>query len=656
MKRFLIILSVLALSNTGSAQQGSMPGLARIAGKGIMVFPGEKIAQTGGSVTAYKIERKADNEDFKEVAVLDATKTLNEFRTRITDASRLVPYPIDLSGYKIDSIWRVGTAKSNLHALGLAGISLPVIAGFNLVWLDESVAEGMTYQYRITPVGNASAFLSEQITYRKNTPVDKLYFSEKEYTNRHISIRFVARIENVPAYAEVYRNDNKTGFKKISAKVLINLKNPDTMRYHIIDTGIRYGQVYEYYLKTFDALGNSGDNSDTVLLGSLSTPRLSMPDYVMITGDSSNTAIRISWKLDNPEVVRTVRLMRSTNSINGFKQLAVIAPGDNLYLDQSIDPMTPYFYYFELVSKMDSLPKRSTVFAGSYEHNGKPFTAVQVTATGKDGGNMIGWSYPYSDAAGFYVYRMGGDKSFIQVSSLIEANEKSNYSFTDNAALAQNKFYSYTIKTVSKSNVMSDNSDTVVVKTVAGIQASRPSAPLNVNAGLNENMISVFWDDVKQSNETVTGYLVLRTKQGSGKSDTMRTATNFFTDRDLEKGIAYSYSVITLNAYGNRSTVSQAADITIPSEAVLPPAGLRASVLKEGISVQWEHPENGENYSYNIYRYTRGSTAKLVGNVKAVDSFTDKAVSKGEAYFYTVRSINNKKEESDDSQEVGVEY
>jgi len=656
MKRFLIILGFLALANAGNAQQGTMPGLARIAGKGIMVFPGEKIAQSNGPVTGYKIERKTGSEDFKEVATLEATKTLDEFRTRITDASRLVPYPIDLSGYKIDSIWRIGTAKGNLHALGLAGISLPIIAGFNLVWLDESVTEGMSYQYRVTPVGNASAFLSEQITYRKNIPVDKLYFSEKEYTNRHISIRFVARIENVPAYAEVYRNDNKTGFKKVPAKVLINLKNPDTMRYHIVDADIRYGQVYEYYLKTFDALGNSGDNSDTVLLGSLSTPKLSMPDNLMVTGDTSNTAIRITWKLDNPELVRSVRLMRSTNSVNGFKQLAVLAPDDNLYLDQSIDPMTPYFYYFELVSKMDSMPKRSTVFAGTYEHNGKPFTAVMVTAIAKDNGNVIAWSYPYNDAAGFYVYRMGPTQSFMQISSLIAVNEKGTYSFTDNAALTQNDFYAYTIKTVSKSNMSSGNSDTVTIKTIAGSQSAGPSAPLNVSAALSEDIVSIFWEDVKQSDESVTGYLVLRKKQGSAKTDTIQTTRNFATDDNIEKGITYTYSIITLNKYGNRSTLSQSTDIAIPSKTILPPAGLRANVLKEGISIQWERPENGENYTYNIYRYTRGSEPKLIGNAKASDSFTDKAVSKGEDYFYTVRSLDSNKKESYDSEEVGIQY
>jgi len=655
MKRFLIVIQILLSSTIVSAQSGTMPGLARIAGKGIMVFPGEQIPAVAGTVTGYRIERKAGNEDFREVATLDATKSIEEFRTRVASAQKMLPYPIDLTGYKIDSIWQVGSKKGNLSALGLAGISLPVIAGFNLVWLDENVIEGTTYQYRVVPAGNASAFTSEQIAYSKNVAVDKLHFFEKEYTNKYISMRYVAAINNVPAYAEVYRNENQTGFRKVPAKVLINLKNADTMRYHIIDTNVRYGQIYEYYLRVFDALGNAGENSDTILLGSLSVPKISMPVNLSTVSDTINTAIKISWNLENPELIRSIRLMRSTNSLNGFKQIAILSPNDNIYIDQSAAPMTPYFYYFELTGKLDSLPKKSTVFAGTYEHKGKPFAPVAVTARGTANGNIIRWQYPHQGAAGFYVYRIEGNRP-MQLSSLIDATDSVNYSFTDNAALQEHRFYSYMIRAISVSNVMSDNSDTVEAQSLAGNRMSPPSSPLNVSASLNENIVSLFWTDLKEGDESIAGYLVIRKKQGTGKTDTLRTAKNFIADKNVETNSSYVYQVIALNTYGAKGAPSQPVSIMIPGDVVLPPAALRASALKEGIAISWERPEHGEAYSYNVYRYTQGNEPKLVGNAKNAASFTDKTATRGELYFYKVRSANDSKQESEDSEEVGIQY
>ncbi len=112
-----------------------------------------------------------------------------------------------------------------------------------------------------------------------------------------------------------------------------------------------------------------------------------------------------------------------------------------------------------------------------------------------------------------------------------------------------------------------------------------------------------------------------------------------------------------MNIYGKRSALSETLDYTMSYDRPAAPSSITASPKKEGIYISWQQPENGANYNYNVYRYTRESAEKLVGKVaQNKDTYLDATATKGELYFYKVRAESKDKKESADSDEVGVRF
>ncbi len=118
----------------------------------------------------------------------------------------------------------------------------------------------------------------------------------------------------------------------------------------------------------------------------------------------------------------------------------------------------------------------------------------------------------------------------------------------------------------------------------------------------------------------------------------------FFRDFDLEPDFGYRYKVVPFNRKGQlgNSATNQRAFLIAPP----PPENLQIGIGDDTSTLTWsvrttEKPEAGF-LGYNIYRQ-EGDAPSPLNPVNedywADNSYTDRALEKGKAYIYTLRSV-----------------
>lgn len=635
--------------------QQTLPNLARPGAKGIFVLTGEKISDPKGPVTAYRIERKAGNEkDFSLMTILHATTTLEEFKENVESSKNWLPFEQDFGSLKLDSIWRRAKAGGSLSTLRAAGYSLPIMAGFNMIWLDEKVKPGNSYQYRITAVGDTYSATSFEVKY--SAPALASLKFERNYFNQplnQVHLYWTAIGDNKPVFMELYRRGNTGRFEKVPASVSL-LSKKDTVEYLVKDTTVVAGHLYNYFLKAFDALGNPAPPTDTLLIASLDYTQMPLPQQIKVLSDSSAHGISISWQMKSPSLIKSLTLYRSTSSVKGFDTLAVLSSYDTAYIDQQIEPATAYFYYFEAEYKTQNVPKRGIPFAGSFIDNTPPVAPQNLQAIGSKEGVQLSWQSNSPYVSGFWLYRSERGRPLQLLTTMIPAAPgQSDYSYTDvDSLLNGSRFYSYAVKSYSTSHIESANSDTVVARPLKNIPV--PKAPMEVRVVKEPGLVLVYWDAVSKYDETVAGYKLLRSKDGI--TDTIFCSNNLYKDTMVKSGENVRYSVITHSLFNTQSAASSWVSVNMPVIAPGSPASLAANPVQTGIQLTWELPDEGEGLQYHVYRYERGKQAVKAGTVSGQEKFIDTSAARGRQYFYYVVAVGENKAESAKSNEAVIRY
>jgi fibronectin type 3 domain-containing protein len=660
MKTILLIAGLVSCLYL-TAQQ-TMPNVAVAGAKGIFVVTGETISDVKGPITAYRIERKAGNEkDFAVVTTLAAVPDVATFKKNLAQSATLLPYTPDLSVFRTDSIWARAKAGGKLAALRNVGYTMPVLAGFNMIWLDEKVKKGETYQYRVTAVGDTYSILSFPVVF-KAPVVATIQYAKGLYNlpQSYMDLEWIATQKNKPVFMEAYRAGNDGRFVKVPASISL-LTKKDTFQYAIKDTSAQPNQLYRYYVKAYDAYGNEAPLSDTVSIASLDYVQMPLPAQVKAISDSTQPGIQISWQLAGKPLIKSLTLYRSTSSVKGFEPVAVLSPDDSLFMDQQVQPATPYFYYFEAVYKMQDKPKRSTAFAASFTDHSLPIAPQNVQATGNKQGVALSWQCTESYVSGFWLYRAERGQPLKLVTTMIAALPgTSDYTYTDTDSLLNGgRFYQYTLKAFSTSHIESTYSDTVVARPLKNIPVPKP--PMQVEVSKEQGQVLVTWDAVSKYDELVNGYIVLRSKKVAGAktsfvTDTIYCTNNIYKDSLVKPNESYRYSVMSQSLLGVHSIPATWVNVNMPGNKPVPPASLTANPVKAGVQLNWEPADAGEPLAYNVYRYERGKEPVKAGSINATDRFTDQTATKGKQYFYFVRAVAADKMESDRSNEAVINY
>lgn len=169
-------------------------------------------------------------------------------------------------------------------------------------------------------------------------------------------------------------------------------------------------------------------------------------------------------------------------------------------------------------------------------------------------------------------------------------------------------------------------------RTVGVIDNEAPSVPTGLQAvSVSGNSVSLGWT-ASTDNGRVAGYNIYRNSQLYATS-----ASNSFTDNDVESGQSYTYSVSAFDAAGNTSSLSSSISVTtldnIPPSV---PSGLTAEALSAtSVRIAWNaSTDNIQVAGYNVYRNG------VLTSTSALDSYTDNAVVPGINNNYAVAAYD----------------
>ncbi len=652
------VCAALYLFSLPSYTQEPVHGAARAGAKGIFVIAGYEIA--GGKRSAYRVERRTRGESaFKQVALLEAVVMPEVFRQNMARTEQWLPYPVYLSVFKTDTIWRKVKAAGHVKVLENVGYSIPVMAGFNLLWLDTEVTPGQVYQYRITGVGDNYSLLSEEVKYAPesvaSTRILGHFYDSVRYT---MTLSASVAGDHKPVWIEAWRSEEKGRFVNTRAEVTF-LAVKDTLKFTVRDTTAVPHRLYRYFLRGYDAYGNAAPVADTLSAASLDPVQVPLPDRVSLRPDSLRESVTLAWTLAHAPLIKMLRLYRSTNSVDGFEPVAELSPLQTSFTDEGIKPATAYFYYFEVEYKTLDKAGRSITYSTAYRSGRLPFAPVEVTATGNKEGVSLSWQNRESDTKGFHIYRAETGGPFELISGLIPARDTARiYSFHDTApGLNGGKFYHYALKSMSTSFVEGRFSDTVSARPLKNIPVPKP--PMEVELNTTDGTTWVTWDDVSAYDAYVTGYRLLRSRRLAGKdkysTDTLFCPNNFYADSLLQERETYRYTVVSLSYLGVESPASAPVYTTLQGSLPSPPASLMANSTKGGVQLTWEPPAGAQELQYNIYRYERGQKpVKLAALAGDKERYIDSKALKGRHYFYYLKSLAANKTESEKSNEAGV--
>lgn len=456
----------------------------------------------------------------------------------------------------------------------------------------------------------------------------------------------------IPARVTLHRAETGRPFQRTDIEVFVRAKG-DTLMYTFSDSTLQRYNLYSYYLEAYDDSGKVVAAPDTVFLPALDYLEMPMPSSISAIGDSSTKSIKIAWNLPLGDLIKQMTLYRSTNSVDGFEQIATLDPRQLEFVDQEVRPATPYFYYFDLEYKMSDVKKRSASFASSFVSNEPPPIPDYFDAEATDNGIVLRWEHSDPDTRGFWLYRAQQGKPHELMAPLVPAIDTiRTYEFVDIDSLNPSLSYEYSIRAYSKSHITGASSDTLLIIPVSPM-APIP-APLNLVASPDVDQIFLQWQDMESSYPDFLLYRILRTSES--ETDTLYASLNYMSDTTAVRGIAYTYRVSTVNRQYVAGPPTGGVIALIPFEPPSPPYGLTLRATTSGVHLVWSTVNERQSVAYEVFRVVRGEAAVLIARVTDGMQYTDSTATRGETYFYHLVAISADGIRSEPSDEIRIRF
>jgi len=194
--------------------------------------------------------------------------------------------------------------------------------------------------------------------------------------------------------------------------------------------------------------------------------------------------------------------------------------------------------------------------------------------------------------------------------------------------------YKYTVRAMASGGVISAYEGTPIL-----VYLTTPTVKIaNAKGGIKGS-----WNAVKGAE----GYIIYRSELSNGKwgswinLGTTKSTIKSFTDKTAVSGKTYRYTVKAVN--GDNNSLYTASNTLL----YLAEPTVTISNAKTGIVVKWTESEGAKNYI--VYRSQYNVSTKKWSSWKSVGapdstktSFTDKNVTSGIKYKYTVKAVNDK--------------
>jgi len=647
----LLVLCVMLpamLCGQRSARKQTVPVYS--SPKGMYVFCGMTIASAAhpaGDTVGYRIERKTGRESWKKIADIGGVDSWEAFRSRVGD-SVLTRIAKAMKAPSNAAIWDTIVAKPSLHRVPFIS-SLHAMLALGNLYLDADVKKGVKYEYRVSTLLRSGAAVfpraSEAEEFGAPWRIASMRVLKKEETDSSVMIEWMApEVKPWPRYFLIYRRFSGQEDWRLLPKYGAMNKRHDTLVCTLFDKGLIRNQEYEYYVVPVDFVENQGPVSEIATVYALNFSRLPLPQNMKARPDSGG--IRLSWRTRGLDLVMATRIYRSMHFDSGFVRIAEVPATDTMYMDETARGMIRYYYRLTNVSYRNHESRRSATIFGYWKSPLPPVAPQDVRARGVDRGVEVSWTKnKEEDIAGYYVYRshLVSDSVGIVVSPLLEESRFLDTSGT----LRGDTEYKYSVVALSTSQVRSARSLEARARPLIKLS---PKPPRNLSARVLGETIALTWNDPREYDESVMGYVIYRASRDEKTAEYKTIGRIAFdpesvnwVDSSAKPGVKYVYAVSSVDGYGYEGIRSAGAECMIRIVLPEPPALIHASRSEGGVLVEWDPVGDESVTSYAIYRNERGREPEKLTTIKTKELvYADRKVRKGAVYYYSVSSIDVK--------------
>jgi fibronectin type 3 domain-containing protein len=665
-KLFLIVLLIVSTSEIQFAQQST--DIMSFAGpNGIFINAGIEIPFSSASKTIpfkYKIERStAGQNNWTEVTQLSAPENFDSFIKNIYNINQQLKDSIPANELPLELIWKKAKQFERLDSMKYLGNPLVVRLALGVCYLDKQVDENKSYVYQISKLdknGNIlESFTTNEVSFPGKYRNNLLTIFSKETSEKLIRLTWKADASFSPARFKIFRRENFQGDFVLINPIKIYNSDENKIAVTIIDSTVTANSTYEYFILPLDYYQNEGMASDTVTLAAFSFNKIFPPYDIKVSEADSLGGLKISWKLDNKNAITSIKIFRSKYSDKEFEELSEVTGFDSVYIDRTAKPMVKYFYFLQLNDQFGEVPLQSAKVFGLYQSKEIPQPPLFLHSDSTSTGVKLVWTKPDEFVNVYHIYRNLGDDEILAELKVIQTSDSVVQFLDTSSTLKGNRVYYYSVRAENTSGNLSSFSDTVQVfpkvKTVI-------NSPKQLKGYSLDGKVFLYWENLFEKDETIEGYKVFRRNADDVRDgftvlfDTLLPPKqNNFVDTTSSEGNDYEYTVKAVDILGNESDLSSSIKINIPEIPILPPSGLTAVNMDNGIMISWQPPLQENIKEFKIFRYERGNEPLQIGLVNSdVNEFIDKSGINGNLYFYFVSAVSENGKESQPSEELGI--
>ncbi|MHC1706921.1 MAG: fibronectin type III domain-containing protein [Bacteroidales bacterium] len=631
---------------------------------GIYIKAGKEFPKT----FVYQVDLKDPKGEWQRVQQLKYPDHETEFRSKLLEASALMPYLTYPSEVEIEIAWKKAMRGNTIDSLYLDAANPLFYYALGCGTILKLPSSGQTVEARVLRKNGPYGRVLGETLYNIPTTIKPLKTKLRSLTQNpqgnHVILEFeILEFDRMQDCKVIRGHLFRNNFKEIRVPKSYTKKN-GKMILTVMDDDVIRDMPYSYFVVPFDLMGTFGIPSDTVNVNNAAEKSLRtyFRDFKANSLDKED-GIQLTWKLSDPEGIISIDIYRSDSYDGEYKLIGSVGPGSAEYIDYSVEAVKGYFYQCQFNGNyIRSFP---TPRIPAMLHASKPNLFPPAGPDASVSGNTVRltWQKQDADNHGYYIYRGNGfDGELLLYSGLI-ASKDTMVSFTDSLKPSDTtRTYSYAVVDVNTSYALSSPSERVTVQIPAGILP----VPTGLTARYQDGIVLLIWDNIFDKNNYITGYNIYRrVEDASGKEvekekliNTNPTpyGLNYLKDGNITEGNTYIYSAVAIGLSPEiKSPACLPAICRIPENLPFSPSNLRIFSSEDQVLLQWDNVV-GENPEYIIIRRLNADKTLTEFKVSYSDTseYVDKDIKKGSIYYYELISVDRKGRQSKPTDPLGV--
>ena len=519
-----------------------------------------------------------------------------------------------------------------------------------LYFIDKTVANGKSYDYRLTAAGSsAESFLATaNITatdYTQPDGPDALKTGAKE---KQVELKWKwspkAIAYNIYRYSTGAKPD--TLLQLIMNDDEIALAKADKFFFTDNDKNLKQGITYKYRVAATDAFGHETKLSAEATASLIDlTPPKTVQSFRVNMNPADKTAV-LKFKPSTSDDCIGYNVYRSKKKDSDFQKLnsALLGKNDSSFIDKSVAEGQEYFYYVDALDKSNNVARSlpASIVIADLTPPAVPTGFKAVSDTGKI---YLSWNKnTESDLIGYLIFR--ALKTDLKNFNMLTAKPISANRFTDTLEKQAGNFFVYKICAVDNSWNRSETTANLLAKVIDIVAPTAP--PIEEisadDAGVKLKLGKSASLDIREleiqrrvaEDSTPGAFKKVNTVAVTGTADS-------YTDRLVQKGIAYTYQVIAIDSSGNRSLPSMRKSISGASTAGnnFEPADFRAvyNGKTKAVELAWKESAAEFVLGYKVYRKRDDGGYIPISATAKGTSMTDNAVEGNASCTYKIMAI-----------------